>query len=1253
MGRIDRSSGKAKWTLVFAIFIVLVFSFEIFEVFWVQSGSSKGGGAWACCGVTPGQGSSTSTPGTPTTPPHTPTGSPSPSPTSTEPVSLISGNYDRDVLLFSFPSRGMATVIKAHCNTQETTEGIMGQGWSHTFNVWLARMSDDSRVIVWGDRKREKYTPNGTGGFNPPMGNFDTLTFNQTDGSYTLTTKYGTQYLFIPASPGNIKMALLSTVKDRNGNTITLSYTSGQLTTLTDTAGRIFTFSYLNGKLSGIQDPAGRTVSFTYNTDNLLSKITDPMGNSTQYAYNQQRKLSSITDAKGQIFFTQQYDDMNFPRAISQNYGGQINNIEYDANNSLAREATNGKVTTYYYNPVTGFQTNVVDPLGRITQTAYDSAGNMIILTDPKGLITNFSYDSKGNVTQITQPMNIITKFTYEPTFSNILSATDPNNFISNFTYDANGNMLTGTNPLNKTTSFAYDAYGQLTRITNARSFSTNFSYDATGNLTSTTDALNNAWNFTYDNRGNPLTATDPLNHTVTSTFNLNNQVLTIADPMNYTTTFTYDVNKKLLTVTDANGKISSYEYNILDMVTKVTNPLNQSAIYAYNNDLLLSSITNPRGLITSFTYDNAGRLISVTDPLNRITSFGYDANSNITSRTDGKGNVVQFFYDDINRLTKKSFPDLTSIQFSYDLGSRSTQMTDIDGRITNYSYDAANRLTSVTGYPPTINYGYDDVGNLTSFTDLGPGNSTAYSYDALNRLTSVNFNGKIFNYSYDAASRLTSKSYSNGITTNYQYNNANWLTLVSHMNGLNPLMSFQYTFDNVGNRLTKLQTLPQGTFSWQYAYDSLYRLTTETYPDNHAVTYTYDANGNRLTRTENAVTINSTYDAADQLLTAGSLTFVWDGNGNLIQKTNGTATTNFAYDYENHLKQVTFPNASTESYRYNGDGLRIAKIPSSSPQINYYLSGSDVWREESSPGGPPSTDYILAGSMAGPLGFKQPGSPNPVYHYSLTDGQGSIMGLTDDAGTITDQYQYEAWGNPANLPNPPPNQTYNPYHYTGQQVDPSTGLHYLRNRYYDAQAGRFITDDPIGFEGGLNLFAYCDNDPVNLIDPEGLRPGDKFPSEIAAAKDAERYINKKSVEQNKEYAGWTVKNRDRTYSYTVARTSNNPEEVPVPPKPANGVSIYHTHGSWDPNYDNENFSMEGGDLDAARQAGAKAVYVATPEGVIKKLDPRTRSVTSIGRAPTLPHQKQFYNYFYRSLIKPFGIQKIFRMPGILRKPKK
>ncbi|MFH0803316.1 MAG: hypothetical protein V2A78_13155, partial [bacterium] len=136
-------------------------------------------------------------------------------------------------------------------------------------------------------------------------------------------------------------------------------------------------------------------------------------------------------------------------------------------------------------------------------------------------------------------------------------------------------------------------------------------------------------------------------------------------------------------------------------------------------------------------------------------------------------------------------------------------------------------------------------------------------------------------------------------------------------------------THDNVGNRISKIITDGQGQHVWGYEYDALYRLTREVYPDTHDVVYTYDQNGNRLTRTENGNTITSVYDNADQLLTAGPLDFSWDGNGNQVQKidhSQGDATTTYAYDYENLLSQITFPDTSTESYVYDGDGLRVKK---------------------------------------------------------------------------------------------------------------------------------------------------------------------------------------------------------------------------------------------------------------------------------------------------------------------------------------
>ncbi|MFH0803311.1 MAG: RHS repeat-associated core domain-containing protein [bacterium] len=1055
------------------IFILMVFLLEIL-------GAPL---AWGCCGREwIGGGAGTGT-GENDNDPQNPGQN---GPEDGDPVRMNNGNYSREKHLFFYPSRGMPTVISAFYSSQEVAEGVMGLGWSLSYDISITRLSDDTRVILWGNNgRRDRYTPKEGGGFTPPPGIFDTLTWNEAQGSYTLKTKYGTEYLFLSQNPVKI---FLSAIKDRNQNTITLNYDqNGRLFTLTDTVGRTFTFNYTGERLTSIGDPDGRSVSFTY-TDGLLTGITDPMGNTVHYGYNAQGKISSLEDAMGATYLTQSYDDHDFPRITSQNYGGQNFSLSYNFRDCTAAVTKNGKTTSYLYYPETGFQRKVTDPLNNDTWTTYDSTGNLIQIFDAKYRSTNFSYDSNGNCTSIEQPGSIETTFTYEPNFSQVTAATDPNGNTSAFAYDSNGNRLSATNPLSQTTSFSYDNSGQLTSITDANSHSTGLTYDNAGNMTALTDALQNAWHFGYEARGNLTSAQDPLNHTTTRSYNLNDQPTSVTDPLSHTTSFSYNPNGKLSNVTDANGNTASYEYTILDMISRVTDSMNQNIYYNYNNDGLLSSITNARGNTTSFSYNELERLVQTQDPLSRTTSLGYDEVGNVTSRTDGNSSTTLYSYDGIDRLDSKTFPDQTSVSYGYDAGSRRTTMTDRDNAQTTYSYNNANRLTSVVTRGETVNYTYDNVGNPLSVENPGSSQITNYVYDVLNRLSQVSHNDRVFQNVYDAAGRLTNRLYPNGIATNYEYNECNWLTLMAHVQQ-NPLLSFQYTHDNVGNRTSKTITDGQGQYVWGYEYDALYRLVTETYPDTHTVTYTYDQNGNRLTRTENGNTINSVYDNADQLLTAGPLEFSYDGNGNQVQKVDhsqGDATTGFMYDYENLLAQITFPDTTTESYLYNGNGLRVQKSRSGIT-TNYLLSGSDVLNEWSSQGGPPPTYYILGGSMAGPLALQQPGEQGPVYHYSHTDGLGSIHMLTDDPANITDGYGYDAFGVGMTPPNPPPNTTYNPYRYTGQQTDFSGSLVYLRARYYDPQVGRFISQDPIGFSGGMNFYAYCGGNPVKWVDPWGL----------------------------------------------------------------------------------------------------------------------------------------------------------------------
>jgi hypothetical protein len=143
----------------------------------------------------------------------------------------------------------------------------------------------------------------------------------------------------------------------------------------------------------------------------------------------------------------------------------------------------------------------------------------------------------------------------------------------------------------------------------------------------------------------------------------------------------------------------------------------------------------------------------------------------------------------------------------------------------------------------------------------------------------------------------------------------------------------------------------------------------------------------------------------------------------------------------------------------------------------------------------------------------------------------------------------------------------------------------------------------------GLHQYTYVQNNPVNLTDPFGLKPGDKYPTQDAAAIAASNDINNTSISEGKEYAGWIYRNDDGTYSYTAPNAGTKDGSDPGA-QPDGGTAYYHTHGANDPGYDNENFSDA--DTNFADKKGVDG-YVATPGGDIKKYDHDTKTGSNIG----------------------------------------
>jgi RHS repeat-associated protein len=224
-------------------------------------------------------------------------------------------------------------------------------------------------------------------------------------------------------------------------------------------------------------------------------------------------------------------------------------------------------------------------------------------------------------------------------------------------------------------------------------------------------------------------------------------------------------------------------------------------------------------------------------------------------------------------------------------------------------------------------------------------------------------------------------------------------------------------------------------------------------------------------------------------IFTTGSETFDYDNNGNLITKTVGGNVTNYSWDFNDMLTQIT-NDGNTYIYRYDGLGSRVARIENGAEKR--YVSGL----VETDASGSITAYYVYG------LGLISKITPsNEVYYYHY-DGIGSTIGMSDSLGNMVNKYAYDAFGKVLNEEETIPN----PFKYVGQfgVMDEGNGLLYMRARYYDPEIGRFISKDPIGFVGGLNLYGYVDsvgkpyldinlytyasNNPVNWIDPEGLQ---------------------------------------------------------------------------------------------------------------------------------------------------------------------
>jgi RHS repeat-associated protein len=801
-------------------------------------------------------------------------------------------------------------------------------------------------------------------------------------------------------------------------------------------------------------DALGYVSTYTYDGNgNVLTETTTRKTTTgdrtltTTKTYDANGKVKTVLDAENGLM---QYDyDANGNQILVIDAKGRRTEMRYDAKNQL--------IETIYPDDTPA----TLDDNLRV-QVTYDAAGNKTGIVDQQGRMTTYSYDALNRPTGMILPDDTPNDWTDNPKIE--------------VKYDQAGQMRELVKDGIRTT-FEYDAAGRITQTRNwqdGQVLETKTLYDAAGRKIATTDALGHTTRFVYDAMG---------------------QLIETRYPDGTTSKTSYDASGNAIAKTDQAGYTTRYEYDALDRLTAVIDAKLNRTDYQYDEAGHLIAQKDANGHITRYEYDDLGRRIAVIRPSGQQSDTTYDAIGNVIKTKDFNGDSITYDYDIHNQLIAKHFlNENRTVEFSYTDNGRRESVTDERG-VTRYEYNTQGQLLSRTEPDDsTISYTYDTVtGKVATVISLS--GTTTYQYNSLGQLATVtDTDNRQTIYRYDVAGNLIETQRPNGTTQTYRYDALNRPIFLENKDQNGTVLSrYSYTFDAAGNR-TAVEEL--GDRKVVFAYDELHRLTQEIITDpvngDRALHFTYDKVGNRLSKTETiagqSITTTYTYDGGDRLLTETTsgvtTTYTYDNNGNILTVTHPQRQTVYDWNTENRLvgAQITENGITKQvAYQYDADGIRVASIVNNQ-ETRYLVDTNRPYAEvleEYSPTGQVQTSYVHG------LDLISQTRANDTLFY-LSDAHSGVRQLSDESGQTTDTYTYDAYGNLVQTTG----NTQNSYLYRSEQFDSNLEMQYLRARYYDQNSGRFVSTDP--FEGwqeqpmSRHTYLYGNNNPVKNSDPTG-----------------------------------------------------------------------------------------------------------------------------------------------------------------------
>lgn len=822
--------------------------------------------------------------------------------------------------------------------------------------------------------------------------------------------------------------------------------TDGKLERIVDKHQNAITLGYTGtGVLNQITDTTGRVLPVTMDTNGQTTKIMDPSGRSWNYTYAGPagNRLATFTDPNGGIT-RYAYDSANRLKKLTTP-GGRATLISYDADNRVSEyiRITDADEES---GPTTRVRYDQDDPRCDDTENPGEQRRTTVV-TDPRGNDTTYCINTKLQV----------------------VATIDAKGHEQQITYTNQGQVekfTDGTGSGSAVNKAGYDGLSNLSSLKGAEGETSELQYKQDGQ--------------SLTEKYQPTSQSSPDGQQQFFGYNAQGDVTSVKDDANapqQQATMTYNADGTIATAKDGENRQSTYTY--------------WTAAEGGSRKGLLKTFAPPAPRAAStVNYDTLGRVVSAKDGNNKTTSYTYDKLDRVKITTFSDGKTLTYTYDADGNQTEAADTAWGTETAAFDQLNRRISETLTAGRTTSYVYDAAGNMTQLLDAHGVFGYGYDELNRncYVAPTDQGGG-------------ACLNPPSGATTFKYDASGKRTKTTYPNGINVDEAPDLSGKPKTITAGAGANQVSRNYGYEENLGagkkGALVKSMQVNGGA-TQAYAYDGSSRLKTlkiGSVAGVDEITYNYDKAGNRTSfgvaanagNTIAPYTATSTYNGANQLTAQNRNT-----------KTDGTSNRTFTYDGQGNDASYHWSVRDqmiwdgTKSFNYQGpNGADLRDDGANSVESN--LLGMS--RRYDGPDDNHTTTFMR--SPSGELLARR--SPTGAWSYYAKDALGSVIGVYNDAGTLTRKYDYDPDGNTWRDSSGKPED----FGYTSSYTKTGPGTLYHNGlRWYDPKTARWISPDALDQPGDLqnaNPYQYVGSNPVNWTDPTGKAINDCPPAKEAA----------------------------------------------------------------------------------------------------------------------------------------------------------